>query len=210
MVKPAHHKDPIGDALAAVTAGIPPKADEASVKAHADHIAKQSTVDNKPAEPVNPLKAALAGPTPAERKLPEGRLRPVGYLHNHWDVTAERQTTIDDLLRADFWVHTARYFKPLDQITAFSEDGSWYARFIITACDRLWAKVVLLEHKDLTAANDKLPRTQEEDYDCTWSAIGKFAIVKKDQTNVGPIKDGFQTRLEAYTWLDQHLKTING
>lgn len=194
-----NRKDPIGDALEAVRTPAnptPTKSEDAPVKAIAPAV--------KPAANTAPAPAAPK----LTKKLPNARIQVSGYLHNKWDVTADRGTLLEDVLNPDYWTHVASQFKPQDQIEVLCEDGSWYARLIVINADRLWAKCYKLEFHDLTTGFENMPSRMEEDYVVDWNAIGRYFIYKKSQRGEPPLKDGFETRLEAYQWLDGHLKSI--
>ena len=142
------------------------------------------------------------------RRLPVARMVLAGYLHNNWDVTTERGTTVEDLLCPEYWAHVAANLRPHDQIHAISEDGSWYARLIVINADRLWAKLHVLEKHDLSASREDMPQAQEEAYEVVWlSAMAKYAVIRR--ADRAALKEGFQTKLEAFQWLDGYLKTLN-
>lgn len=150
---------------------------------------------------------ASAPATKLTAPLPRVRLE--GYWHTRFDYSVPRGTNHADLLRPDYWQHVASQFKQGDTITARAEDGSWRADFEVVSADRLWAKVFQLGFWDLTKSHENMPKTQEEEYDVLYSPMDKFFIIKKGQENLPALKTGFQTKLEAYQWLDGHLKAIN-
>lgn len=145
----------------------------------------------------------------AKLTAPLPRVRLEGYLHNKFDYSVPRGTNHAELLRPDYWQHVANQFKQGDTITARAEDGSWRADLEVVSADRLWAKVYMLGFWDLTKSHENMPKTQEEEYDVLYSPMDKFFIIKKGQENLPALKTGFQTKLEAYQWLDGHLKAIN-
>lgn len=209
MSKAQKHTNALDNALEAITAGAGspeqnttlPAQPSATPQPVAEKVATVEAVATTPAPSVAPVRA--------KRQLAMPRLQLSGYLHNSWDVTVDRDTALTDVLQHDFWVHVANKFKPHDTITVISEDGAWYARLLVINADRLWAKMYLLESHDLTSSYKDMPLTQEEEYDTPWTSLGKYAIVKKNQHGLPPLKDGFQTKFEAFAWLDGHLKTIN-
>lgn len=158
-----------------------------------------------------PIKATPAAPAPyiTKRALPDGRMQPVGYKHNAWDATAEQGTIVLDVLQPNYWRHVAAQFKQFDSITIICEDGTWEAELRVLACDRLWAKVHPKGQWDYTASYSDMPRTQEEEFDVNWNITGNYRITRKGQPGMQPIKDGFQTKLAAYEWLDGYIKTLN-
>lgn len=171
--------------------------------------AAQKTSDDKltlaKAQPVSQAAEAKR----VKKAISETRVALQGYLHNAWDITVERGTVLEDVLDTDYWKHIAVKLRPHDMLHVISEDGTWYARLLVISCDRLWARVFKIEHHDLTASYKDMPKTQEEEYEVTWTSIGKYALCKKGCQGLPALKDGFQTKLEAYTWLEGHLRSIN-
>lgn len=207
MAPPKHAtKDAVNDALEAIGAGSEPAvANKVEPKAPTPVAAvKEPTLAEKQAVFVKPGEVTQMKRTTSAMRF---RLRSAGELHNVWDETAQRGTTLEDVKDKDYWKHVARNIKPHDEIIVISEDGAWRAHLFVNNADVVWAVVTVLDYKDL--ANQERPQTQEEEYDITWTSFGKFAITKKGNEHLGPLKDGFQTKVEAYTWLDGHLKTIN-
>lgn len=161
---------------------------------------------------LTPAKSVTAQmiPIPRPKKaISEARIQLQGNWHNAWDVTVERGTILEDVLDTDYWKHIAVKLRPHDTIEVLAEDGSWYARLLVINADRLWARVFKLEYHDLTNSHEGMPKTQEEEYDITWTSMGKYALIKKGGQGLPSLKDGFQTKLEALTWLDGHLRTLN-
>lgn len=220
MAKIEKTNDPIADAINAVTAGniasIPkPHKEAGDIASSAKAEMSAYEVSQRAKElgyhekvPNTAQVGSIAAPT-RKRTLSITRMRTAGYLHNTWDVTVEHGTTVDDVKSPDFWRHVAAQFKLLDQITVVCEDGSWEASLRVLLCDALWAKVGVRSYHDWTKVNTDVPRRQEEDYDISWNVIGNFTITKKGLEGQPPVKDGFHTKLEAYQWLDGHLKTLN-
>jgi len=168
------------------------------------------TQDAAPKEEAKKGSTGEAGKVAPARAVPPcspNRIKLTGYLHNDWDVTPPRGTEVDDLKNPDWWKHIASSFKPHDHIEAICEDGSWYARFLVVSCDRTWANVHLLEHHDLAAAKFKTRNSEFEDYKVEWTTLGQWTIIKKGNEGMPPLKDGFTTRIDALTWLDEHLRT---
>lgn len=171
----------------------PVKAAESPLKGNAESV---------PAAAVTPTKAP-------KRHAAVPRLRLEGYLHNRFDFSVERGISHTELLSPDYWMHVAAQFKPGDTIIARSEDGTWRYDLEVVNADRLWAKVHPLGFWDFTKTFADMPKTQEEEYDTLWNAVDKYFIVKKGQENMPALKTGFTTKLEAYQWLDGHLKALN-
>jgi len=137
----------------------------------------------------------------------ETRIQESSYMHTTWFYTATPGTKVEDMLDVEYWRHIASKFKPYDLIEAITEDGAWYARFIIVSCDRIWAKVHVLEQHDLMAAAKDAPNSANDDYAVRWKGpIAKYAVIRKSDGAV--LKDGFTAQIDGWQFLDSHIKSL--
>lgn len=139
--------------------------------------------------------------------LTEPRIQESSFMRTSWFVTAQPNTKVSDLLDVEFWRHVASKFKPLDIIEAVTEDGLWYARLLVVSCDRVWAKVKLLEEHDLTAEAKEMPTSSNDDYVVKWKGpLAKYCVVRKSDGIT--LKDGLTSQLDGLQWLEGHLKSL--
>jgi hypothetical protein len=153
----------------------------------------------------------MAEPAKIETKkqtpLTVSRFQESSYAQNTWFVTAPPHTKVEDLLEVEYWRHVGDKLKPFDEIKAITEDGLWYARFLVVSCDRVWAKVKLLEQHDLSVDMKEIPLSSNDNYSVKWKGpIGKYAVVRKSDGSV--LKDGLTTQLDGYQWLDGYIKSL--
>ncbi len=136
---------------------------------------------------------------PARCKLRE-------YANNDHVVTVEPGTTIEDVLRPQFWAHYAQNFRPYDEVTVRTDDGIWYAKLLILSSGRTWAKAKLLSNVNLTTADVDLTDNAEFDgYEIKWRGPHcKFSVIQKSDHSV--LQEGFDKKTEAITFLAEHVK----
>lgn len=137
------------------------------------------------------------------------RCRAAGYLHNTWDITAERAITRGDLHNPDTFKHLAFQLRPFDRLIVLREDGAFYAELLVISCDRTWARVREIHFLDLTTGADDARVSEFEEYKFEWRTLGKWSIIKKGNEGMPALKDGFETRVDAVLWLDEHLRNRN-
>lgn len=152
-----------------------------------------------------------AEPTPAPRKQPpkptDARMKLADFQRNRFVVTPEKGVEVNDLLQPAYWAHIATKFRPYDEVTVIPEDGSFYAKLLVIACDRLWAKMHLLEDHDLTPTRKDMPQVEFDGYAVEWKGpLSRFAAIRKSDGVV--LKDLFQNQLEGWQWLDGYMKTL--
>jgi hypothetical protein len=95
-----------------------------------------------------------------DKKVPQlnmNRMKSGEYVRNIWVVTVESGVTKEDLTDVSFWAHVARSFKPYDHIEVRTDDGAYYAEFLVLSCDRTWAKVHEIRYVEFT-------KTSQEQY----------------------------------------------
>lgn len=182
-----------------VTPAVPPAAPKA---------AEPKPAETSPA-PAVASNMQVADSPKSNKKVQQNRVQLQGYLHNSWDVVAERGTELRDVLTPEYWLHVAVNLKPQDTVTVIAEDGTWYARLLVLSCDRLWAKVFKLEFHDLTSSYTDMPKTLEEEYEVVWTVANQYAVIKKSLRGQPPLKENFQSKIDAYQWLQGHLQTLN-
>lgn len=155
---------------------------------------------------VSAAPAAAAKPAPIV-PLNQTRLKESSFIRTEWFVTCPAKTKIEDLSAPEFWRNVGHMFKQFDDIIAVSEDATWYARFTVINASRLWAKVAMVLFVDLTESHAGMPLTDDQNHCVEWKGpLSKFAVIRKSDSAI--LKDGFQTNLEGWQWLDGHLKSL--
>lgn len=130
----------------------------------------------------------------------------VDYTH-----TVSEGTEFADLLKPEYWAHVAQKLRPHTLIKVIPEDGSYWAELLVLSCDRLWAKVFVMRHYDLTEAieNDEATASRLVEFEIQWKGpVKKHVVIRKSDRSI--LAEGIQTKGEAQLWLDGHLKTIAG
>ncbi len=117
----------------------------------------------------------------------------------------------DELLKPAFWAHHAMKLKPLDEIRAHAEDGTWLANYVVLDCSRTWAKVQLLSFHRLTTADvsqTQASATEVETFKDQHKVVHrgphKWSVVRKADNAV--IFEGFAVKDEASAQLDKHAR----
>jgi len=76
-------------------------------------------------------------------------LREADYQRKVFHVVLEANTTLDDVLSPEFWVHNTSRLKAMQKIEVLAQDGSWYAELIVRSVSRVTAKVAVITYKVL-------------------------------------------------------------
>lgn len=158
---------------------------------------------------IKPVQAPALTPVKIHKPiaLTDRRMQQGGFARNKWDVTTERGTTHTDLLDPGYWQNVSRRLAATDEVTALSEDGRWYARYLVIGCGKLWAKLHLLEHHALEQDGKDLGERDEDGFDVDWMGpISKNAVIRKKDKAM--VKDSFDTKSEAWAWVETHVNGL--
>lgn len=131
------------------------------------------------------------------------------HQRNVWVAVAERNTTKEDMLTPSYWSNVAAKLRPWDHIEVRAEDGTYYATYLVTSCDRTWAKVHNLSFHDLTGEGLTSDQAKEIEgsYDVKWRAAKKWSVIRKLDRTV--LQEGMHTEKDAREWLGVYLRSQN-
>lgn len=147
------------------------------------------------------------------RNVMPGRVKIAEAARNYWVVTVEQGTTREEILRPEFWSLVSKNFRPYDRIEVRSDDGIFFAEYLVLSADRAWAKVHELKWTALGTSDvsltEALAAEQRQRHTIVWrGAHLKHCVERKDGEKVERLKEGCQDRAEAQTWLESYLKTV--
>lgn len=122
-----------------------------------------------------------------------------------WHVVAAYGTTRADIENPGYWAHVAGRLRPKARIEVHAEDDSFYAEYMVTSCDKTWAKIVNLLFIDLTKTS--ITKEQEQGindaYEVTFRGPKKWSVVRKSDRAV--LQEGLHSRDDGEKWLAVHL-----
>lgn len=151
---------------------------------------------------------ATNGVQPEPKRAPqigEGRVQGSEYARQDWVANLEDGTTLEDIMRPEFWSHNAARFQPYATIECRAEDGTWIAYLVVTGCDRTWARVALDRVLKLTTGD--VAATQAAKHVAKWKGPQhKWSAIRLSDGEL--LKDGFLTEKDAGAWIENHEKVI--
>lgn len=147
------------------------------------------------------------------RSVMPGRVKHAEMARNYWVVTVEQGTTKEEINRPEFWALVGKQFKPYDRIEVRSDDGTFFAEYLVLSADRAWAKVHELSFVNLGTQDVSLTEANTIAYRAKFKVEWrgphlKHCVERTDGTKVERLKEGIQEKAEANRWLDGHLKTV--
>ncbi len=145
-----------------------------------------------------------AGADKLVRAMETSRFKECEYERTIYVATAFEATTVEDLLKPEYWVHVASKLKAWDRIEARADDGTWWAELMVLESGRTFTRVRLLRHYSLTT--DDVAQTQAGgivDYIVEWKGPHtKWRVVRTIDNMV--VHEGAGSKESANDWLKNH------
>lgn len=141
-------------------------------------------------------------------KLIADRIRVADYIRQLLRVTPEAGTTIEEVLKPDYWVHVAPKAKLGDVLEIFPEDGSWFVQAVVVSCSNVHLKLHVLNKVVINEVKAESKKDDKKDEPFRVEFKGpqrKWSVIRKDGVY---IKEGFEDRRGAEAWLAENQKDI--
>lgn len=124
-----------------------------------------------------------------------------------WIINVPDGDSLDDVLNPGYWAHACieKPMQQFDRIEARAENGEWVADLIVVAVGRNWVTMHLVKKHDLTVGVDKVPEVKSG-FEVVFKGPRKFCV--KRLSDDALIQEGIATKLEAYTWVENHERMI--
>ena len=137
------------------------------------------------------------------------------YVSQRYDAMVQHGVQPEALLAPEFWAHHAVKLRPMNEIRARSEDGTWIADLVVLDCSRTWAKVHLLALHRLTTKDVSLTQSSEQEvqafvdsHEVRFNQGRKWHVVRKSDRAV--IQDQITEKEAAQAWLATHARSTVG
>lgn len=142
-------------------------------------------------------------------KLSNPRFSLYEYQNQMWTATAETGTTLEDVLKPDYFANIANKLQQYDRICVRVDTGEWYAELLVVACGKNWAKTVsVLDVEFSESVNDDEGRNEVfEAFSVAFRGPHcKWSVIRKSDSEV--IKEHCATKSEAQGWLASYIMTL--
>ena len=165
-------------------------------------------MNEKPAEPRNAPEKALPQLAPNHLQLFE-------QVSLRFDAQIAQGVAPEALLDPAFWAHHAVRLRPMNEIRARAEDGTWIAELVVLDCSRTWAKVKMLELYRLTTSDVALTQASEQEvrdfisrHNVVYRGPHKWSVTRKSDKAV--LMEGAEQKEGAELWLEAHARSQIG
>lgn len=141
-------------------------------------------------------------------KLDPARFSATEHVNHNWTVTVDRSTTLEDVLKPEFFSNVSYNFLPYDRVIVRTDLGDWYAELLVRSCSKAWANVAVIFHVDLRNPEVEASLAElADEYRVQWRGPHlKHCVIR--QSDHECIKEGCDTKAEAQSWLASYMLTI--
>ena len=140
-------------------------------------------------------------------KLTQTRMKSGDFVRVLYVATVEPGVTREDLKNPSFWSHVSHMFSPYDRLEVRSDDGVFFAEYLVLAAERTYAKVKELSFVSLTTKDVAMTEAENdlELYEYKYRGPhAKHSIMRKSDNTV--MIDKKETKEQAMAWLSNHKK----
>lgn len=146
--------------------------------------------------------------------LAPNALQQAEFARLTYAVSLPEGTQLKTILAPNYWMHVAAKLKPKTRIEVTTDDNAFFAELYVVACDRTWAKVVVLRMVDFRGEK----KAQEPEKEVNGITIDEFntelhyvdyvngqskgRVILREGKVV--VKEGFGSKKEAADWMRQH------
>lgn len=137
------------------------------------------------------------------------------YISTRYDAVIPQGVDPQQILRPEFWAHHAVKLRPMNEIRARSEDGTWLAVLVVLDCSRTWAKVHMLSLHRLTTSDVSLTQASQAEVDAKidqheikFAQGRKWHVVRKGDRAV--VQENIGEKEAAIAWLAKYARENAG
>jgi hypothetical protein len=133
------------------------------------------------------------------------RIKLAEFEQSVYSAVVEPGVTREHLKDPKFWSHVANQFRPRHEVKVFAEDGSFFAHYLVVACENTWAKVHELSFHNLTKSEITDEQRQEilKDYLVDWKGGAKWCVIRKADNVV--MQSKLHSKEDGEAWLLVHV-----
>ena len=125
-------------------------------------------------------------------------------MRQDWVVNAEEGTTVKDVLDPAYWSHIAAQLQQYDNIDVRLETGEWILKLVVLSSGRNYAHVYLDKKLDFAEVIVGQPSSAISHKVEFKGPQRKHVVIRLSDS--ASIQEGFATKAEAITWMENYIK----
>lgn len=123
---------------------------------------------------------------------------------NSWAVDAAEGTSIQDVLKSEYWSLISPRLRPYDRLQVVVESGEWMADLVVLQVANTWAKVHLLHFHELEKADVISGSTA---YKVEWKGPHlKWCAIRL--ADAAKVSEKHESAATAHEWLRNFERTV--
>lgn len=131
------------------------------------------------------------------KPLRESMVRVARQTRVVYSVQAPAGSSVEDIVKPEFWINIAPKLRPCDQLEVIPEDMAYFARLMVVDVNSLGVYVKVL---DFVEIDTNVPSEAELSYEVKWAGpVDKFRVMRTSNNEV--IERGFATKAEAHNYI---------
>jgi hypothetical protein len=133
---------------------------------------------------------------------------------NHFAVNADADTTVEDILKPEYWANVASHLRPHggDEIVVTCEDMSFRAHLWVVNAGHTWANVMLISEPIVMKAQESrvIPVSDDGRVYAQWRGPhDRWCVMRRETDGTKTkIKVGLSSRDDAEREAKDHLRVI--
>lgn len=149
-----------------------------------------------------------------EKQLPQlqpNELWPFEHISTRHDARVAQGVSPESLLDPAYWAHHAVKLRPMDEIRARAEDGTWIGYYVVLDCSRTWAKVQCIAFHNLSTRDVSVTQSSASEVALLMAAHSvihrgphRWSVVRNADKAV--LLEGKQQKEDAVAWLEDYAK----
>lgn len=124
----------------------------------------------------------------------QNRLTSAEFNRTVWQAQPEPGTTLEEMLKPEYWAHVAKNLKKGDRIEIVSGDGEWFAELHVRGSNGASANVFPLRHVTFGAKAQT-----DAGVEIKHRGAAGWSVIRKSDKKV--LHEKAETREDAESWL---------
>lgn len=149
-------------------------------------------------------------------QLDASRFNLADQERNVYRIVTDAAVTRQQMLNPAFLGHVANKLRPYDELIILKDDGTLFARAVVTQCERTWARMHITDWHDLTTKDVSLSKTEIEDHAKTAQEseslyrveykgpVKKWCVIRNQDGAY--VREKEDAKAAANLWLQEYLK----
>lgn len=139
-----------------------------------------------------------------QSKIRSGQIKQAEFARVVHYATPDAGTTVEQMMKPEFWANVAEKIKTGDRIEVVPVDGSYFVEFIVRLSSRNSVVVFPLRIVPLEQNAAALSEDEDPDFYVKWRGGAKFCVMRKSDNT--PVIENIETKEQAFREMSDYIK----